>query len=226
MSELPFYKVDRQMAGSVARPHIWQPSENTESSRTLLLLHGTGADEHDLIGLGKLLDPTANLLSPRGLVVHQGMARHFLRHDSGEFDEDGIRANSDDLAAFVADAAREYGFDSSKVWGAGFSNGATALNALMLQHPELLQGIFAFGTTRSFKGGDFSNVDLTGKHVFIGNGAQDDYSPADEVAELVGLYQQLGAQVKLRVHPGGHTIVIEHVREFASDLLGIDAKPA
>lgn len=221
MDALPYYQVDRELAGSIRRPHLWQPSASPETSRTLLLLHGTGADERDLIGLGKLLDPTANLLSPRGLVVHQGMARHFLRHDNGVFDEDGIRANSDDLAAFVADAAKEYGFDLNRVWGVGFSNGATALNALMLQHPDLLQGILAFGTTRSFAGGDFSSVDLTGKHVFIANGAQDSYSPADEVAELVALFKKLRANVKLLVHPGGHTIVIEHVREFAQDLLGI-----
>ncbi|MFM6980518.1 MAG: alpha/beta hydrolase, partial [Micrococcales bacterium] len=162
---LPFYQVDRKVAGSVKRPHIFKPGTN---GRTLLLLHGTGADEHDLLGVGRLLDPNANLLSPRGLVVHQGMARHFLRHDSGEFDEAGIKANSDDLASFVWDAAHTYGFDPEQVWGAGFSNGATALNALLLQHPETLKGIFAFGTTRPFSNPE--HVDLTGKYVFIANG--------------------------------------------------------
>lgn len=213
---LEFYKVDRKVAGSVKRPHVFKPGTN---GRTLLLLHGTGADERDLLGVGRLLDPNANLLSPRGLVVHQGMARHFLRHDNGDFDEAGIRANSDDLASFVWDAANTYDFDAENVWGVGFSNGATALNAMLLQHPETLRGIFAFGTTRPFDNPE--HKDLTGKYVFIGNGAQDLYSPKKEVAELVQTFRDAGAQVKLLVHSGGHTIVAEHLREFAGDLLGI-----
>lgn len=214
---LEFYRVDRDLAQTVRRPHVYK---DNQGERTLLLLHGTGADEHDLLGIGRLIDPSANLLSPRGLVVHHGMARHFLRHDNGEFDEAGIEANSEDLAKFVVAAAKEYGFDIENVWGVGFSNGATALNAMLLQQPQSLRGIFAFGTTRPFR--NAQHVDLSGKYVFLANGAQDTYSPANEVAELVETFESAGAEVKLLVHPGGHTIVAEHVREFASDLLGIE----
>jgi len=218
MSNLEFYRVDRKLAGSLKRPHVYR---DNKGARTLLLLHGTGADERDLLSVGKLLDPTANLLSPRGLVVHQGMARHFLRHDSGDFDEAGMTANSEDLANFLSAAADRYGFDPSNVWGVGFSNGATALNAMLMQQPQSLKGIFSFGTTMPLA--KPKAVDLKGKYVFIANGAEDQYSPKQDVAKLVNTFKGFGASVKLLVHPGGHTIVIGHIREFASNLLGIGA---
>ena len=85
-------------AKDLSRPHVWQPSQNVATARTLLLLHGTGADERDLLGLGRLLDPDANLLSPRGLVRAFGMNRYFMRFDDGSFDEAAIKQNADELA--------------------------------------------------------------------------------------------------------------------------------
>ncbi len=52
-------------------------------SRTLLLLHGTGGDESDLIPLGCELDPNAALVSPRGKVSENGMPRFFRRFAEG-----------------------------------------------------------------------------------------------------------------------------------------------
>ncbi|MEN9715184.1 MAG: hypothetical protein RJA35_651, partial [Actinomycetota bacterium] len=89
------------MAGigsTTRRPHVWKPASDPAKARTLLLLHGTGADERDLLGLGKALDPEANLLSPRGLVVADGMSRFFLRYPDGRFDEAGIVSNANELA--------------------------------------------------------------------------------------------------------------------------------
>lgn len=215
---LRYYQVDRNVASSIDRPHVWQPSENPAISRTILLLHGTGANERDLLGLGKLLDPTANLLSPRGLVVSGGMARYFLRFENGDFDEDGIRASVDDLSGFVADAAEHYGFDANNVWIAGFSNGATAGGALLLRHSSQFKGLFAFGTTKSFKEPSYSKLSLAGKHIFIANGAQDPYAPEVQTTALIAEFERLGAKVKLLIHPGGHNIVGEHVRAFAQDL--------
>ncbi|MFM7030525.1 MAG: hypothetical protein ACKOWK_05625, partial [Micrococcales bacterium] len=76
-----------EIGATLARPHVWQPAANPGQARTLLLLHGMGADEHDLLALGRLLDPSANLLSPRGLVNNDGLNRFFLRFPDGSFDE-------------------------------------------------------------------------------------------------------------------------------------------
>ena len=206
------------MSGSIAnttrRPHVWKPAANHETARTILLLHGTGADERDLLSLGRALDPEANLLSPRGLVVADGMSRFFLRYLDGRFDEPGIRKNANELADFLASAAFEYGFDDSKVWAAGFSNGANAAGSLLLLHPQSLVGIAAFGTTKSFTSAPVPALDLTGKQVFIANGKTDDYSPAVKTEEMVKEFRSLGATVTLLMHPDGHTIAMDHVRQI------------
>ena len=212
--------------------HVWRPSASGEvvGARTILLLHGTGADEHDLIGLGKALDANANLLSPRGQVraerppLGDGMIRWFMRHEDGTFDEDGIRAACAQLAEFVEWSSDAYGFDLANVWVAGFSNGANAAGALMLLHPKLLRGVMAFGTTKSFvdtRSACGGLPELTGKHIWICNGAMDGYSPSERTAAMVNEFETLGADVRLRVHGGGHTISHEHVREVAEELASV-----
>jgi predicted esterase len=203
----------------VSRPHVWRPASDPSSARTLLLLHGSGADEHDLLPLGKLLDPTANILSPRGLVRVDGANRFFLRNDDGTFVDADIVKNSAELAEFLWAASGEYGFDSNNVYAVGFSNGANAAGALLLLQPDSVQGIIAFGTTKSFESTPFKKVpDLTGKRVWIANGVQDEYSPAERTAAMVQEFEALGAKVSLRMQPGGHTISPQHVREIAAEL--------
>ena len=203
----------------VSRPHVWRAAVDPSSARTLLLLHGSGADEHDLLPLGKLLDPNANLLSPRGLVRVDGANRFFLRNDDGTFVEDDIVKNSAELAEFLWAASGEYGFDANNVYAVGFSNGANAAGALLLLQPDSVQGIIAFGTTKSFEHTPFKKVpNLTGKRVWIANGVQDHYSPAERTTAMIQEFESLGAKVSLRMQPGGHTISPQHVREIAAEL--------
>jgi phospholipase/carboxylesterase len=203
----------------VSRPHIWRPAAQSATAKTLLLLHGSGADEHDLLPLGKLLDPTANLLSPRGLVRVDGANRFFLRNDDGTFVDDDIVNNSAQLANFLWSASGEYGFDFNNVYVVGFSNGANAAGALLLLQPDSVRGIVAFGTTKSFERTPFKKVpDLKGKRVWIANGVQDHYSPPERTAAMVEEFESLGATVSLRMQPGGHTISPQHVREIAAEL--------
>jgi phospholipase/carboxylesterase len=203
----------------VSRPHVWRPAADPPSARTLLLLHGSGADEHDLLPLGKLLDPNANLLSPRGLVRVDGANRFFLRNDDGTFVEADIVKNSAELAEFLWAASGEYGFDANNVYAVGFSNGANAAGALLLLQPDSLQGIIAFGTTKSFERTPFKKVpNLDGKRVWIANGVQDQYSPAERTTAMIQEFESLGAEVSLRMQPGGHTISPQHVREIAAEL--------
>lgn len=204
----------------LSRPHVWQPSADVANSKTFLLLHGSGADEHDLLALGKALDPAANLLSPRGLVKLDGANRFFIRFDDGRFDEPGIVKNSSELANFLWAASGEYGFNPDNVYAVGFSNGANAAGAMLLLQPDSLNGVIAFGTNKSFDQTPFVNgkPDLTGKRVWIANGRADGYSPAERVASMISEYESLGARVKYLLHNGGHNIVREHVQAIAEDL--------
>ena len=201
----------------LSRPHVWRPSENPKQAPTLLLLHGTGADEYDLLNLGTALMPSANLLSVRGLVSEHGMNRFFVRFADGSFDEQSIIDNVEDLSAWLSAAADEYQFDRSKVYAVGFSNGANTAGAFLLLHPEQLAGVIAFGTTKSFAKSP-AQPSLAGKKVWIANGAVDGYSPIEKTRQMIDELESLGAEVQYLEHSGGHTIVLDHVQEINRQL--------
>src|SRR5690348_5341093 len=119
--------------------HRFEPG-NTLAAPTLLLLHGTGGDENDLLGVGRSIAPAANLLSPRGNVTENGMPRFFRRFAEGIFDEADIRFRAQELVGFIAFAAVHYGFDAQRVIAFGYSNGANIAGATLLLHPPALAG--------------------------------------------------------------------------------------
>src|SRR5437660_3583975 len=93
------------------------------SDRTLLLLHGTGGNERDLIPLGRELDINASLLSPRGKVLENGMPRFFRRLAEGVFDLEDLKKRTNELAEFVAAATQHYGFAGDHIVALGSSSG-------------------------------------------------------------------------------------------------------
>ena len=117
--------------------HRFQPGSVTGAA-PLLLLHGTGGDENDLLPLGAALSPGAALLSPRGQVLEHGMPRFFRRLAEGVFDEDDVRRRAAELAAFVTETGQRYGLAAPIA--VGFSNGANIAAALLLTHPGVLSG--------------------------------------------------------------------------------------
>lgn len=206
------------MNGSeLTRPHVFEPGADIRLGRTLLLLHGTGADEYDLLDLAGAIDPEANVLSPRGLVDENGMNRFFIRYPDGSFDEGSIKKNVDELAAFVRQASVFYGFNLEKVVAVGFSNGANTAGALLQLHPDTVSVIVAFGTTKAFETSP-TNPDLRGKKVFIANGEVDGYSPPEKTHQMIAEFEDLGADVTLLMHPGGHQISPDHVKAIAQAL--------
>ena len=114
------------------------------SSRTLLLLHGTGGNERDLIPLGRELDPNAALLSPRGKILENGMPRFFRRLAEGVFDLEDLKYRTNELADFVTAAAQHYGFASDQFVAVGYSNGANIAASMLLLRPEIMQPRFYF----------------------------------------------------------------------------------
>ena len=195
----------------LTRPHVFVPGEG----RTLLLLHGTGADEHDLLRLGSALDAKAAQLSPRGMVSEHGMNRFFERRPDGSFVQESVIEAVGDLKDFLARAKAEYLFPTQLI-AAGFSNGANTAIALMVTHPELLDGAILFGSTRPLE--VVPEADLTGKRIWIANGVNDPYAPESITAEWVEQLRAMGAEVKWLSHPGGHQISPAHLQEISRDL--------
>ena len=171
---------------------------------TLLLLHGTGGDEHDLLDLGRLLMPGAGLLSPRGKVRERGMPRFFRRLAEGVFDLDDLRARARELADFVAQAAATYDFDPARVVAVGFSNGANIAGGVLLLRPETLAGAVLFHAQVTLE--PEAALDLNGKRILISAGRADPLVPQAETERLAEQLSQRGAQVDLRWQPGGHTL--------------------
>lgn len=199
----------------LSRPHVWLPKPG--SSRTLLLLHGSGADEHDLLSLGWELDPRANILSPRGAVSQQGMTRFFEYEPDFTPSRESLLQEVGKLADFLELASARYDFPLESVVTVGFSNGSHAGGALLLLRPELMQTLVAFGTTQVLME-LAQEPDLRGKQVFIANGEQDNYSPEAKTGAMIAQLEGFGAEVTLLMHPGGHQISGDHVRFLASEL--------
>jgi phospholipase/carboxylesterase len=188
---------------AVARPHVWVPGTAVPP---LLLLHGTGGDEHDLLPLRDHLAPDAPVLSPRGTVLENGMPRFFRRLQEGVFDEDDLRARVDELAAFLAAAETEHDVAAGSWVAVGFSNGANIASALLFRRPEALAGAVLLAAMVPFRDGPDPDVDLTGKRVAVSNGRRDPMATAAHTRTLAAQLRDHGAEVVEFPHDGGHGI--------------------
>lgn len=183
----------------------------TDAAPTLLLLHGTGGNEDDLLQLGRALAPEAALLSPRGKVLEQGMPRFFRRLAAGVFDLDDLALRTHELAGFVEAASAAYGFNLRNVIAVGFSNGANIAASLLLLHPRLLRGAALFRPMVPLQ--PQTQPDLTGVAVFAAAGRFDTMVRPDETERLVALLRAAGAEVTLHWQAGGHSISPEEVEQ-------------
>ena len=193
--------------------HQFLPAPDPASAETLLLLHGTGGDENDLLPLGQMLDPNANRLSPRGKVLENGMPRFFRRLAEGVFDIPDLIQRAQELADFVPAAASVYGFDPARVTAAGFSNGANIAAALLLLHPGLLHDAVLFHPMVPLRPERLP--DLTGTRVFLGAGRQDPLATPQETENLALLLREAGADVTVHWQVGGHGLGREEAQAAA-----------
>src|SRR6266481_5713716 len=174
------------------------------SNRTLLLLHGTGGNERDLIPLGRELDPRAALLSPRGKVLENGMPRFFRRIAEGVFDLEDLKKRTNELADFVAAAAQRYGFAADNVVAVGYSNGANIAASMLLLRPEILSAAILFRAMVPLVPEKLP--DLSSVRVWIGAGNQDPIIPPSEAQGLVELLRSAGADVTIRFANASHAL--------------------
>lgn len=189
-----------------------------KSGRTLLLLHGTGGNERDLIPLGQELDPSAALLSPRGKVLENGRPRFFRRLAEGVFDLEDLRKRTDELADFVIAAAGHYKIDNRKIVAVGYSNGANIAASLLLLRPEILSAAVLFRAMVPLV--PEIQPDLSSVRVLIGAGSMDSIVPASETKQLGELLRGAGADVTIRFFRGGHELTNEDV-DAAREWLGV-----
>jgi phospholipase/carboxylesterase len=200
------------------RPHVFLPADDPAAGPPLLLLHGTGGNEYDLLPLRDRLSPGAAVLSVRGTVLENGMPRFFRRISEGVFDEDDLRRRADALAEFVVQASVAYGIDDRSLVAVGFSNGANIASAMLLERPGLLAGAVLLAAMVPYA--EPPAADLAGTFVIISNGDRDPMIAEGVTQELASQLRERGAEVVELPHPGGHQIfpaALPEIRRIIAD---------
>jgi len=184
--------------------YIYKAS-GTPEAYTLLLLHGTGGNEHDLIGLGAEFGSHINLLSVRGNVLEHGMPRFFKRLGMGVFDEQDLRFRTEELLTFIREISAKEAFDSTKVIALGYSNGANIAGALLVTHPDALAGAILFRPMPPYKElPSFTSAD----HVplFVSSGQMDPTVDPESIQQYVAALTTGGFSVHHVTLPAGHNL--------------------
>ena len=201
--------------------HRFVPAE-TPDAPTLLLLHGTGGNENDLLPVGRMLDERAALLSPRGKVLEYGMPRFFRRLAEGVFDHEDLVNRTRELGEFVERAVDEYDIDRRRLFAVGFSNGANIAASLLLTYPRLLAGAILLRAMVPFE--PERAPDLSGIPVYLAAGRSDQMVPPENTERLAQVLREGGADVTLDWQPGGHGIGPDEIQAarnwFAARIFG------
>ena len=183
--------------------HVFRPPARS-GGPILLLLHGTGGNEHDLVPLADVLLPDAGILSPRGKVLERGMPRFFRRLAEGVFDIEDLKFRAAQLADFINDAAAKHEFSTRHLTAVGFSNGANTAGALLLLHPGTLGAAIMFRAMVPLVPETLPQLAQT--PVLISNGRVDPLVSADETEQLASLLRSAGAEVTVSWQNSGHEL--------------------
>jgi len=183
--------------------------DDANKKLTLVLLHGTGGNEEDLILLGKKIEPNASILSPRGKVLENGMPRFFRRLSEGVFDLEDLRIRSHELADFIQKCSVHYKFDLERTIAIGFSNGANIAVSIFFLSPELFQGAILFRAMVPFIPNSLPN--LLNKRILISAGLKDPIVSKTETENLYKLFQKTNANTTLKWQPSSHNLIQEDI---------------
>ncbi|MBB3899252.1 VOC family protein [Roseococcus suduntuyensis] len=178
---------------------------------TLVLLHGTGGNETDLMPMARRAAPHATLLGVRGRATEEGNHRWFRRFDATRFDQADIRGEADAFAAFVDGAVTGYGLDPDRLVFMGYSNGANFLAAVMQLHPAILRRAVLMRATQPLEAPPAA--DLSRTRVLMLDGREDSFVPA--TPRLAGELTARGAAVEAAMLAAGHELTAADVEEAA-----------
>lgn len=183
--------------------HIFQQGIDARAP-VLLLLHGTGGTEQDLLPLAGIISPQSSVLSLRGSVLENGMPRFFRRLAEGVFDEEDLILRTEEMHSFLGEAADNYGFDRSNIVAIGYSNGANIAGSLLFHYGPALRGAILHHPMVPRRGIELPK--LNGLPVFIGVGTNDPLCSPQETEELERLLAGAGANVTVQWESSGHQL--------------------
>ncbi len=192
--------------------HVFLPGER--KLPLLLLLHGTGANENDLINLGKMVSPGSAILSPRGKVLENGMPRFFRRLAEGVFDLEDLHFRTNELADFITETRKQYDVSDRPVIALGFSNGANMAASMLLQKPEVLDGAILLRAMTPFEPEQLP--DLKGRHILMLSGNIDPIIPIENAKNLANLFERSGADINFKSFPASHQLIQEDIKAMTN----------
>jgi len=176
----------------------------------LILFHGTGGNERDLVDVGRHIDSEASILGVRGNVVENGMPRYFKRLAEGVFDEEDLFFRAQELYEFLIDNLDHYAPERKHVTAVGYSNGANIAATLLLKHEQIFDKAILFHAMVPFRNQEIRALDDT--KVFVGAGLNDPIIPKKETEELIDVLRQQGATVMDQWFNFGHQLTMEEVQ--------------
>jgi phospholipase/carboxylesterase len=182
-----------------------------EGAPLLLLLHGTGGNEDDLLPVAKVIDGDAAVLSPRGKVLENGNPRFFRRLAEGVFDVEDLKFRTNELAEFVQAASKKYRFDPHSAVALGYSNGANIAASMLLLRPESLKGAILFRPMIPLE--PEKRPVLSGKNIFISAGKFDSVIPRSQTEKLREMLERAGAEVAINWEDSDHSLTTNEVEK-------------
>lgn len=188
--------------------------KGNKKEKTLVVFHGTGGNEKDLIPVAEMIDAEANILSIRGNVSENGMNRFFRRLEEGIFDEDDIRFRAKEIKDFLENASIEYGFSLKNLTAIGYSNGANIIAALHYLYGDIFKKSILFHPMVPLK--EIPDTSLTETSIFIGAGENDPIVPFANTMALEKVLKDIGADVSVHKYMQGHTLTANEVRDAAA----------
>jgi phospholipase/carboxylesterase len=184
--------------------------KGTDSSKpSLLLLHGTGGNENDLLPLANMIDPEATVLSVRGNILENGMPRFFRRLAEGVFDEKDLIFRTQELHDFLDEASEKYDLDRGNIVAVGYSNGANIAASLLFHYKDAIKGAILHHPMVPRRGIELP--ELSGTEVFLAAGKNDPICPASESEELESLLLKANAHVEMHWENSGHQLTLSEV---------------
>lgn len=186
--------------------HLFEKGSN---GKTLVLLHGTGGNEYDLLSVGRMIDNQANILSIRGAVLEYGLPRFYKRKSMMAFDSESLIEQTHELREFIDDSARIYHFDRKKVTVIGYSNGANIAASILFHYEQAFSKAILFHPMVPIRGIELAKQYQT--RIFIGAGRFDQMMPEHEVEELTQLFESTNADVEVFWTDYGHQLSKEEV---------------
>jgi len=196
--------------------HIFAPGDLRLP--VLLLLHGTGGDERDLLELGESVSPASAILSVRGKVLEHGMPRFFRRLAEGAFDLEDLKFRTEELSDFIVQARKEYDLGERPIVALGYSNGANIAASILLSRPDILSGAILLRAMVPFEPDKLP--DLRGKKVQMLSGLMDNIIPADNSARLAEMLKEAGADVAFTLKPAGHGLIQSDISDMKNWMAG------